>query len=451
MKRLIFFCILLVISFISVKAQTSIDKIIATIGKDIILQSDLEQAYADYSAQFAVKDDDEDERCTIFEHLVYTKLMLHQADVDSIVISEQQVEATLNWRMNYYLQVAGGDSRLIEKHFGKSMAEIRKDLRDIVRDQIYIEEVQEKITSNITVTPSEIKAFTNRVGVDSMPMIPATYEFGHILKTPPVSEAEIAEIKSRLEGYREQSLRDENPKNRFSMLARLYSDDPGSASKGGDLGFVERGQLYPEFEAVAFNLRSGEISHVLKTRSGYHIIMLHERRGESIRLSHILIQPKPSAEEQVSAIEYLDSVRYVILNEKMDFSEAALEFSEDPNKLSGGWVIHPYSLSTKFDKESLDQATFATLDKLIPDEYSSPVIYIDESGVLSYRLLYLRSKVAPHRANLVEDYDVIKNAALDEKKNKAIEKWLANKVKVTSIKIDEKYKNCDFVIRWQIN
>jgi len=451
MIRLFLFCILLIVSFISSKAQTSIDKIIATIGKDIILQSDLEQAYAEYAAQFAVQDEDVDEKCAVFEHLVYTKLMLHQADVDSIVISEQQVEYTLNMRMNYFLQQVGGDSRLLERHFGKSMAEIRKEMREIVRDQLYIEEVQDKITSNISITPSEIKAFTNRIGVDSMPVVPATFEFGHILKTPPVSEAEITEIKAKLDDYRVQSLRDENPKNRFSMLARLYSDDPGSASKGGDLGFVERGQLYPEFEVIAFNLKSGEISHVVKTRSGYHIIMLHERRGESIRLSHILIQPKPSPEEQVSAIEYLDSVRQVILSKKMDFSDAALEFSEDPNKLSGGWVIHPYTLSTKFDHESLDQTTLATLNKLIQGEYSPPVIYINDDGVLSYRLLYLKSRVAPHRANLVEDYDIIKNAALEEKKNKAIEKWILNKVKVTSIKIDEKYKSCDFVIRWQIN
>jgi peptidyl-prolyl cis-trans isomerase SurA len=451
MTRVLSFYILFVISFFSVKAQTSIDKIIATIGKEIILQSDLEKAYAEYTAQYAVKDDDEAERCMVFENLVYTKLMLHQADIDSIIVTEQQVEATLNYRMNYFLQLAGGDSRLLEKHFGKSMTEMRKDMREIVRDQIYIEQVQDKITANILITPSEVKTFTNKIGVDSMPLIPATYEFGHILKTPPVSEIEIAGIKSRLESYRDQSLRDDNPKNKFSMLARLYSDDPGSASKGGDLGFVERGQLYPEFEAVAFNLKSGEISHVVKTRSGYHIIMLHERRGESVKLSHILIQPKPSAEEQVSAIEYLDSVRQIILDKKMEFSEAALEFSEDPNKLSGGWVINPYTQSTKFEKEALDQTTFVTIDKLIPGEYSSPITYTDEDGVLHYRLLYLKTKVAPHRANLVEDYDVIKNYALDEKRNNAIEKWIVNKIKVTSIKIDEKYKNCDFVIRWQIN
>jgi len=451
MTRRFLFFILFIISFFSARAQAPIDAIIAIIGKEIILQSDLEKAYAEYAAQFAVQDDDGNEKCLVFEHLVYTKLMLHQADVDSIIITDQQVEAVINMRMNYFLQMAGGDARVLERHFGKSIAEIKKDMREIVRDQMYVEEVQESITANITVTPSEVKAFVNRVGVDSMPLIPATYEFGHILRTPPVSEEEIAAIKERLEGYRERALRSDNRmEQEFSMLARLYSDDPGSASKGGNLGFVERGVFYPEFEAVAFNLRSGEISHVVKTRAGYHIILLHERRGESINVSHILIQPKPSAEEQVKTIEFLDSVRQVILDKKMNFSEAALLFSEDPNRLSGGWVINPYTLSTKFDQESLDQATFATLSRLIPGEFSSPVIYINDDGVTSYRLLYLKSRVAPHRANLVEDYDVIKNAALEEKKNKAIEKWLINKVKTTSIKIHDNYKNCEFVTRWQI-
>jgi len=448
MIRRFLFCILFVISFAPAIAQNSIDKIIAHIGKEIILLSDLEKSYAEYTSQFAVKDDNDEERCTVFEHLVYMKLMLHQADMDSVVITDQQVEAAINYRLNQYLQMVGGDARVIEKHFGKSMADIKKDMREIVRDQMYAEEVQEKITSNISVTPAEVKAFVNRRGVDSMRLIPATYEFGHILKTPPVSEAEIAEIKARLEGYREKVLRGES---KFAMLATLYSDDPGSAPKGGRLGFVERGSLYPEFEAVAFNLKSGEISQVVKSRAGYHIILLNERRGESVDVSHILLQAKPSTEEQVKTIEYLDSVRQVILDKEMEFSAAAMLYSDDPNKLSGGWVINPYSLATKFDQESLDQTTFATLNKLIPNEYSTPTIHVNEDGVISYRLLYLKSKVAPHIANLVEDYDVIKNDALEEKKSNSIEKWLMSKVKTTSIKINEKYKDCDFVIRWQIN
>jgi len=430
------------------RAQTHIDGIIATIGREVVLLSDLEKMYDDYVSQFAVKDENTDERCAVFEHLVFTKLMLHQADLDSIMVTDSQVESAINFRMNQWLQMVGGDAKLIEKHFGKSMAEIRKEFREPVREQMLVEEVQDKITANISVTPSEVKSFVNRVGEDSLPAIPATYEFGHILKTPIVSEAEIAEIKNRLEGFREKILRGES---KFATLATMYSDDPGSAKKGGNLGFVVKGALYPEFEAVAFNLRSGEISHVVKTRAGYHIIQLNERKGESIDVSHILLQPKPSVDEQVKAIEYLDSVRKVILDKKMDFSKAALEFSDDPNKLSGGWVINPYTLSTKFEKESIEPETFTTLNKLIPGEYSTPVIFLDENGTISYRLLFLKSKVAPHKANLVEDYDVIKNAALEEKKSKIIEKWVKGKVERTSIKIADRYKDCDFVTRWKIN
>ena len=448
MTRALSFFVIFTLSFFSIYAQTSIDAIIAHIGKDIILLSDLEKAYADYAAQFAVKDEDETEKCVVFEQLVYTKLMLHQAEVDSIVITDQQVETAINYRMNYLLLQTGGDSRAIEKYYGKTIAEIKKDLREPVRDQMHVEEVQEKITENIAVTPSEVKAFVNRYGVDSMRMIPATYEFGHILKTPPVSETEVTEIKDRLEGYREKILRGEN---KFESIAKLYSDDPGTASKGGRLGFVERGSLYPEFEAVAFNLKSGEISHAVKTRAGYHIIKLNERRGESIDVSHILLQPKPSEDLQVKTIEFLDSVRQVIISQKMEFSKAALAFSDDPNKMSGGWVINPYSLSTKFDQQSLDPATIAILDKLIPGEYSTPMKYITDDGVVSYRIIYLKSKVAPHKANLVEDYDVIKNDALEEKKNNAIEKWLLKKVESTSIRINDKYKHCDFITRWKIN
>ena len=176
-----------------------------------------------------------------------------------------------------------------------------------------------------------------------------------------------------------------------------------------------------------------------------------ERRGETIRVAHILLQPKPSPEEQVKAIEYLDSIRNIIITTKQDFSAAAFQYSDDPNRNSGGWVINQYTGSAKFEKEMMDPATASTIIKLIPGEYSSPLPYVNEDGVMSYRIIYLKSKVAAHKANMVEDYDVIKNAALDEKKQAAIHKWLINKVKVTSIKISDRYKNCPFIKEWQIH
>ena len=253
-------------------------------------------------------------------------------------------------------------------------------------------------------------------------------------------------MKTRLNGYRERVLRGE----KFAMLARLYSDDPGSASKGGDLGFVERGTLYPEFEAAAFNLKTGEISHVIKTQAGYHIIQMIERKGESVHVAHILIQPKPSTDEQVRAITYLDSIRSIVINEKLDITEAAKRFSEGPSKDNGGLAVNPYTNSNSFDKQSLDETTFMTINKLIPGEYSECVPFVNEDGVMAYRLIYLKEKVAEHKANIVEDYDMIKNAALEEKKYNALQKWVVDKVKVTSIKLNEQYRDCDFVTKWQI-
>lgn len=423
-----------------------VDGIIAVIGKEIIMQSDLEKHYIDYTSQFKTVEDPFETKCYILETLVFNKLMVNQADLDSIEVTDEEVDYRINMRMAYFLQQVGGDEKYIENYFHKPMSQIKKEMREMMYEQALIEQVQYKITGNITITPSEVKQFASNIAADSMPIVPTTFQFGEIVKIPPVSEEEIEAVKARLNGYRERVLRGE----KFAMLARLYSDDPGSASKGGDLGFVERGTLYPEFEAAAFNLKTGEISHVVKTQAGYHIIQMIERKGESIHVAHILIQPKPSTDEQVRAITYLDSIRSIVINEKLNISEAAKRFSEGPSKDNGGLAVNPYTNSNSFDKQSLDETTFMTINKLIPGEYSECVPFVNEDGVMAYRLIYLKEKVAEHKANIVEDYDMIKNAALEEKKYNALQKWVVDKVKVTSIKLNEQYRDCDFVTKWQI-
>ena len=423
-----------------------VDGIIAVIGKEIIMQSDLEKHYIDYTSQFKTVEDPFETKCYILETLVFNKLMVNQADLDSIEVTDEEVDYRINMRMAYFLQQVGGDEKYIENYFHKPMSQIKKEMREMMYEQALIEQVQYKITGNITITPSEVKQFASNIAADSMPIVPTTFQFGEIVKIPPVSEEEIETVKARLNGYRERVLRGE----KFAMLARLYSDDPGSASKGGDLGFVERGTLYPEFEAAAFNLKTGEISHVVKTQAGYHIIQMIERKGESIHVAHILIQPKPSTDEQVRAITYLDSIRSIVINEKLNISEAAKRFSEGPSKDNGGLAVNPYTNSNSFDKQSLDETTFMTINKLIPGEYSECVPFVNEDGVMAYRLIYLKEKVAEHKANIVEDYDMIKNAALEEKKYNALQKWVVDKVKVTSIKLNEQYRDCDFVTKWQI-
>jgi peptidyl-prolyl cis-trans isomerase SurA len=447
--RKIITCVLILLTGLTMWGQnggTSIDGIVAVVGKSIIMRSDLEKHFIDYKAQFKTVEDPDEVYCSILENLVFNKLMVNQAELDSIEISDEEVDYRLNTRIQYFLQQTGGDVKYIENYFHKSMSEIKKDMREMMYEQALIEQVQSKITSSITVTPSEVNQFAAKIGPDSMPMVETSYQFGEIVKIPPVSDEEVADVKERLNSYRERVLRGE----KFGALARLYSDDPGSASKGGDLGFVERGTLYPEFEAVAFNLKSGEISQVLKTQAGYHIIQMIERRGESIHVAHILIQPKPSTDEQVRAITYLDSVRNIIINEKLTLEEAAKRYSEGETKLNGGMVVNPYNSSLSFDRQTLDDATFTTINKLIPGEYSECVPFVNDDGVMAYRLIYLKEKVSQHKANLVEDYDMIKNAALEQKKYEAMEKWVAEKVKVTNMKISEQYRYCPFVSKWQI-
>ena len=440
---------LIMLAFLSGWGQnvgTSIDGIVAVIGKSIIMRSDLEKHFIDYKAQFKTVEDPDEVYCSILENLIFNKLMVNQAELDSIEVTDEEVDYRLNTRIQYFLQQTGGDVKYIENYFNKSMAEIKKDMREMMYEQALIEQVQSSITSNITVTPSEVNQFAAKIGPDSMPMVETSYQFGEIVKIPPVSDEEVAAVKERLNSYRERLLRGE----KIGALARLYSDDPGSASKGGDLGFVERGTLYPEFEAAAFNLKSGEVSQIVKTQAGYHIIQMIERRGESIRVAHILIQPKPSTDEQVRAITYLDSVRQIILDEKLTLEQAAKRFSEGSTKMNGGMVVNPYNSSLSFDRQTLDDATYATINKLIPGEYSECVPFVNDDGVMAYRLIYLKEKVSQHKANLVEDYDMIKNAALEQKKYEAMEKWVVDKVKVTNMKISEQYKYCPFVSKWQI-
>jgi len=428
------------------QGSVPVDGIVAVIGKEIIMQSDLEKHYIDYTGQFRTVEDPFETRCYVLQTLMYNKLMVNQAQLDSIEISDEEVDYMVNARISYFLQQVGGDEKYIENYFHKPMSQIKREMKEMMYEQALTDRVQAKITDKISITPSEVKQFANRMSTDSMPTVPTSYQFGEIVKIPPVSDAEIEEVKTRLNEYRERILRGE----KISVLARLYSDDPGSASKGGDLGFQERGTLYPEFEAAAFNLKSGEVSQIVKTQAGYHIIQMIERKGESVRVAHILIQPKPSTDEQVKAITYLDSVRAIIINEKLDIATAAKRFSEGPSKANGGLAVNPYTNSNSFDKQSLDETTFMTLNKLIPGEYSECIPYVNEDGIMSYRILYMKEKVAEHKANIAEDYDLIKNAALEEKKYNAMQKWVVEKVKVTSIKLNEQYRDCDFVTKWQI-
>src|SRR5574344_1735215 len=357
--------------------QNSIDGIVAVIGKNIIMHSDIEAALTEYTSQYGVSENMDEVRCDILKRLMTQELLVHQSVLDSIIVTDQEVEDQINYRLSAYIAQVG-DVKIIEDFYKKKIADIKRDMKEVMRDQMLSDRVRGGILDAIKITPTEVKEFFNNIAYDSLPTINEQFEFGHILKVPKMDENQIQEIKSKLEDFRQRVLKGESS---FSTLARLYSEDPGSASKGGNLGFVERGQLYSEFEAVAFTLKTGEISHIVETQAGYHIIQMIERRGDAINVAHILLRPKASVEEQVAALEYLDSVSAVIAqNDTVSFSKNAELYSEDENRINGGLLVNPYTGNYRFELEQIEPATAMIIKKMPVESYSKPLPFQTENG-----------------------------------------------------------------------
>lgn len=418
-----------------------IDEVVAVVGGKIILESDLEAQALQYKAQ-GTNLSHSSVKCMILEELLTQKLLINQAEIDSLVVTDAQVESTLDQRIRYYISQFGSQEKL-EAFYGKSVLQIKDEFRDIIKEQMLAEEAQQKIIGKVSVTPSEVKAFFNRIPEDSIPLIPAEFEIRQIVKKPPVSVDEIEALKSRLRSYRNRILAGE----RFATFAALYSEDPGSATRGGELGFYNRGELYPEFEAVAYNLEKGQVSDIVKTKAGYHIIQLIERRGEMINVRHILLRPKPSVVELEQARNALDSLARLIREKKITFDEA-LNLSDDPGKTHGGMLVNPYTGTTRFEADQLDPNVFFVVDKLKPGEISNAIPFTDEEGNSAFRLLYLKERTSPHKANLRDDYHRIQNWALEDKQMKVMRKWIDEKSRKTYISIVERYRDCGFRSRW---
>lgn len=420
-----------------------VDQIVAVVGKNIILQSDVENQYIQYRLQGGIKGSAETIRCQILDDLLFQKLMLNQAEMDSITVTDEQVESEMERRLRYFINEIGSQEKL-EAYYHKTINEIKVELRRLVKDQMLVEKVQMEIISGVVVTPSEVKELYRQMPKDSLPMVNSEYEIAQIVKKPPITIDEKLAVKEQLYQIRKRILAGE----RFSTLAVLYSEDPGSAKKGGELGFYGRGELYPEFEAVAFNLKDGEISEIVETEAGFHIIQMIERRGEYVNVRHILLTTKVSLEALEKAYNQLDSIATLIKNDSITFDEAVQKFSDDDTKTNGGLLINPYTGGNLFDVEDLDQQVSFVIDKLEVGELSAPVPMKTDENKDAYRLLLLKKKTAPHQANLKDDYNRIQEWALARKKQKIADEWVVNKSKKAFIRISEEYQNCDSKLNW---
>jgi peptidyl-prolyl cis-trans isomerase SurA len=420
-----------------------IDQVVAVVGQNIILESDIENQYYQYRMQSGTIGSASSIRCQMLENILFQKLLLNQAEIDSIVISPTQVEQTMDQRLRYFIAQLGSRERF-EEYYGKSIAQFREDFYEEVENQLKIESAQQTIVANVSVTPSEVKSFFRAIPIDSIPLINSQVEIGEIVRTPEISLEQTLIIKENLRGLRKRVEAGES----FATLAILYSEDPGSASKGGELGFYGRGELYKEFEAVAFKLDEGEVSDIVETKAGFHIIQLIERKGDYVNVRHILLKTKVSPVDLAEAKAFLDTVAQLIKSDSITFDEAVLKYSDADNKNSGGLLINPMTGGTGFEVSDLEPQVSFVIDKMKVGEISMPVLMEAEDGKQAYRLLYLKKRTLPHRANLQEDYSKVQEWALMEKQAETFQEWVDKKARKTYIRINDRFRECEFEYDW---
>lgn len=444
-RRLLLLCLLLQ-GFI-LNAQNSggevVDQVVAVVGSKVILLSDVESQVQQLLSQTSLRGDEL--RCRILDQLLLNKLLLHQAIIDSVEVSDDQVEQKINQNMSFYIQQLGSPEKL-ESYYGKSIAELKDEFRPLVREQMLSQQMQNKLTGGLSASPMDVKNFFESVPVDSLPFINSEIEYAQILFKVPVSPEEKSRAREQLITLRERITNGED----FSTLAILYSQDKESAKQGGELGFVNRGDLVPEFEAAAFRLKNTtEVSPVIESPFGFHIVQLIERRGDRINCRHILIQPKFSSEDLVKTQAVVDSISKELRNGSMTFEEAAEKYSDDKDsRMNGGNVINPATGATRFESDQVDPAVLFQLDKMEKGEISNPIAATTREGEQAYRILFLKNRTLPHRLNLKDDYQRLQELALTDKQNKVLENWRNKKKALTYIRIADEFRDCDLLQDW---
>jgi peptidyl-prolyl cis-trans isomerase SurA len=436
--RYILLAVLLINPFAG-KSQV-LDEIIAKVDNQIILKSELEIAYIQI-----ISSGQQVDKCDVLETLIINKLLLAKAEIDSVTVDKASVEEQMDRKMAYFIQQVGGDVSQLEMHFKKSIDELKNDLRKSEKEQMVARKMQETITGNVKVTPSEVKKFFNEIPTDSLPLIPTEVEVAQIVRIPQVGKDQKSMAKSKLEEIKNRILRGED----FCKMAQLYSEDPGSAKNCGELGIVRRGDFVPSFESAALKLKPGEYSEVIESDFGFHFIQMIERRANEYNCRHILVKPNSSTKDIGESEHFLDSIRTLILKDSMTFEKAANNFSHDrETKTNGGYFSDPETGSTKIAFGTLGDlygVLFFIVDTMKTGNITVPMPFRMQDETEAVRIIYLKSRTAPHILNLKDDYQKIYKAALMEKKDKALNEWFDKTKAEVFIDIDNAYKNCDIL------
>lgn len=417
-----------------------VDQVLWVVGDEPILQSDIENEIA--RRRYEKESIDGDAYCVIPEQIAIQKLFIAQAKLDSIVIPEGSVDQQVDARIKYFIGQIGSKEKL-EEYFKKPLKDIRETMSSSVRDQLMAQEMQRNIMSGIHITPADVRRFYNEIPKDSIPTIPEQVEVQIISISPQVTLAEQERVKSQLRDFREKI---ENGEYEFSTLAILYSEDRGSALQGGELGFMTRGKLVPEFANTAFALYDPKkVSRIVESEFGYHIIQLIERKNDQVNCRHILLTPKIGYAERIKTSTQLDSIATCIRNEESSFAENALRFSEDElSKQTGGVMINMQNGTTKFQLQELPSEIAKAIYGMEVGEISKPFPYKDEKNKERIAIVKLKSRTKAHKAHPDTDYQLLKDMVTGLKNQEEIKKWILKKQAETYIYITPEHRNCTF-------
>jgi peptidyl-prolyl cis-trans isomerase SurA len=446
MKKLVNFKTLVLLfvlctSQIKVYAQENvIDEVVWIVGDEAILKSDVEEERL--NAQYNGVKFEGDPYCVIPEQIAIQKLYLHQAAIDSVEVTDSEVMQQVEWQINNIIRQIGSKEKM-EEYFNKTYTQIRETMRESAREKLTVERMQKKLVGDIKITPAEVRKYFKDVPQDSVPFIPTQVEVQIITQQPKIPISEIDDVKKRLREYSDRITSGDTP---FSSLAILYSEDPGSARRGGELGFMGKGELLPEFAAVAFNLNDPKkVSKIVETEYGFHIIQLIEKRGDRINCRHILLKPRVSDKDLQAAMGRLDSVANDIRSAKFTFDEAASVISHDKDtRNNNGLMANSRTSTSRFEMDQLPQEVAKAVDKLNIGEISKAFTMVNEKGKQVCAVVKLKARIDGHKATITDDYQNLKELVLSKIRAQKLDQWIKEKQKKTYIRVNEGWRNCDF-------
>lgn len=437
--------LLMLFAAVSVYGQDNvIDEVVWVVGDEAILKSDVESERL--NAQYEGRKFDGDSYCIIPEQLAVQKLFLHQAAIDSIEVSEQEVIGQVERRTNWLIEQVGGSKEKLEEYYNKTSTQIREMLRENIRDGLTVQKMQQHIVGEIKITPAEVRRYFKDLPQDSIPFVPTQVEVQIVTLEPKIPLEEVERVKKTLRDYTDGI---NSGKMSFATYARFYSEDPGTARRGGELGFMGKGELVPEYANVAFNLQDpNKVSKIVETEFGFHIIQLIEKRGDRINTRHILLKPKVEEKDLEAALVRLDSIADDIRNQKFTFDDAATYISQDKDtKNNHGLMANKNTGTARFEMQDLAQVSQEVakmVENMNVGEISRAFTMINDKGKEVCAIVKLKSRINGHKATISEDYQRLKAIVMEKRSEDKLEKWIKEKQKHTYVRINEKWQKCDF-------